>query len=263
MTSSFGLGRYAAGSAKLQKRFSHGLSFQSAYVWSHALADGNTPLSGDTSILNQTNYTASYASASWDIRHNFTTGFNFELPFGRGKHFGGNMNRFADLIAGGWQTNGSLTLRTGDAFTMSGTSCHGVWSKCMPDYVAGYSGSGNAAPPGGRTDNEYFNTANYTVAYSNQALGIATGGNVGLQTLTGPPTKTLDFSIFKIFKLTERVGVQFRGEAINLGNFAVLNNPDASLGDSKAFGGNGNFGLITSSVAGTERHLQFSLRMTF
>jgi hypothetical protein len=43
----------------------------------------------------------------------------------------------------------------------------------------------------------------------------------------------------------------------------VLNFPDLSLGDSKALGGNGNFGVITSSIAGTERHLQFSLRLAF
>ena len=133
----------------------------------------------------------------------------------------------------------------------------------MPDYVAGYSGSGNAAPAGGRTTNEWFNTANYVEAYSNQALGIATGGNVGLQTLTGPPTKTMDFSLFKDFRITERFAMQFRGEALNLGNFAILNSPDASIGDSKAYGGNGNFGVITGAAVGTERHVQFSLRLRF
>jgi hypothetical protein len=263
MTSSFGVGNYAAGSVKVEKRFSHGLQFLASYVWSHALANGNTPLSGDTSILDQTNYSSSYTSASWDIRHSFTTAFNYELPFGRGKRVGGSMNRAADLVAGGWQINGILTLRTGDAYTMSGTSCHGVWSKCMPDYVQGFSGNGNAAPAGGRTPNEWFDTGNYTAAYSNQPLGIATGGDVGLQTLTGPSTKTLDFSIFKNFKLTEKFNLQFRGEAINVGNMTVFSNPDANLGDSKAYGGNGNFGVITSSVAGTERHLQFSLRFWF
>jgi len=263
MTSSFGVGNYAAGSVKLEKRFSHGIQFLTSYVWSHALADGNTPLSGDTAILNQTNYTASYTSASWDVRHSMTTAFTWELPFGRGRHFGSSMNKAADAFVGGWQFNGILTMRTGDAFTMSGTSCHGVWSKCMPDYASGFAGNGNAAPSGGRTPNEWFNTANYVVAYSNQAAGVATGGDVGLQTLTGPPTKTLDFSIFKRFNLTERFNVQFRAEAINMTNFAVLSNPDASLGDSKTYGGNGNFGVITSSVASTERHLQFSLRLVF
>jgi hypothetical protein len=52
-------------------------------------------------------------------------------------------------------------------------------------------------------------------------LGIATGGDVGLQTITGPPTKTLDFSLFKNFRITERFAVQFRGEAFNLGNFTT------------------------------------------
>jgi len=263
MTSSFAFGNYDAGSAKLEKRFSHGLQFLAAYVWSHALAVGNTPLSGDTSILDQTNYSTSYSSASWDIRHSFTTSFNYELPFGRGKQFGTNMNRAEDAIIGGWQMNGILTLRTGDAYTMSGTACHGVWSKCMPSYVSGFSGSGNQAPPGGRTPNEWFNTANYTEAFSNQAAGIADNGNVGLQTLTGPPTETLDFSLFKQFNVTERVHVQFRAEALNITNFAILNNPDASLGDSRQYGGNGNFGVITGSAVGTERHVQFSLRLFF
>ncbi len=263
MTSSFGLGRYAAGSVKIERRFSHGLQFLTSYVWSHALANGNTPLSGNTSILDQTNYTASYTSASWDIRHSLTTAFTWELPFGRGRHFGNNMNKVADAVVGGWQFNGILTLRTGDAYTMSGTNCHGVWSKCMPDYASGFAGNGNEAPSGGRSTAQWFNTSNYVVAASNQAAGLATGGDVGLQTLTGPPTKTMDFSIFKAFRFTERVALQFRGEALNLSNFAVLGNPDASLGDSKVYGGNGNFGTITSASVGTERHLQFSLRLSF
>ena len=58
-------------------------------------------------------------------------------------------------------------------FTMSGTDCHGVWSKCMPSYIPGFTGSGNEAPSGGRTPNEWFNTANYVEAFSNQADGIA------------------------------------------------------------------------------------------
>jgi hypothetical protein len=224
---------------------------------------GNTPLSGNTSILDQTNFSSSYASSPWDIRHNLTSGFNYDLPFGRGKKFGANINRVADAIVGGWQVNGVLTLRTGVPFTLSGTSCHGVWSKCMPDYVSGYTGNGNTAPAGGRSANQYFDIGNYAVAFSNQAAGMATGGNVGLQTMTGPPTKTMDFSIFKNFRLTERVHVQFRGEAINLGNFAILGLPDGNLGDSKAVGGNGLFGAITSAAVGTERHVQFALRLNF
>ena len=264
MTTSFGYGNYAAGSAKVEKRFSHGLQFLAAYVWSHTLANSGTPLSGSSNLnpISNTDWSTAYSSASWDIRHSMTTSFNYELPVGKGKAFGAGMGRAADAVVGGWQINGILTLRTGAPITMSGI-CHGVWNRCLPDYVPGYTGNGNSVPAGGRTPNEYFDTSVYTQAYSNQALGIATGGDVGLQTLTAPPTKTLDFSIFKEFKFTERFSMQFRGEAINLTNFTVLSQPDVSLGDSKIYGGNGNFGVITSSVAGTERHLQFSLRLKF
>jgi hypothetical protein len=264
MTSSFGFGNYAAGSVKLEKRFSHGLQFLTSYVWSHALADSGTPLSGSSNLapISDTNYATAYSSASWDIRHSMTTSFNYELPFGRGRQFGANMNRMEDAVIGGWQINGILTLRTGQPITMTGI-CYGVWNRCMPSYASGYSGNGNTPPPGGRTANEWFNINDFVEAFNNPAAGIATGGDVGLQSITGPPTETLDFSIFKQFKVTERVSAQFRAEALNLFNTPILNEPDVSLGDSKAYGGNGMFGVITSSVAGSERHIQFSLRLAF
>jgi hypothetical protein len=264
MTSSFGYGNYAAGHAKVEKRLHKGMYFLASYVWSHALADSGTPLSGSSNLapIVEDNYATGYSSASWDIRHSFTFAYNYDLPFGRGRSFGSNMNRAADAIVGGWQINGILTLRTGVPVTMSGI-CHGVWNRCLPDYATGYTGNGNTPPPGGRTPNEWFNINNYQEAFANQAAGIATGGDVGLQNITGPPTETLDFSLFKQFNFNERFHMQFRAEALNITNFAVLNTPDVSLGDDKAYGGNGNFGVITSSVAGSERHIQFSLRFFF
>ncbi len=50
MTSSFGYGNYAAGSVKVEKRFTHGLQFLTSYVWSHALANSGTPLSGSSNL---------------------------------------------------------------------------------------------------------------------------------------------------------------------------------------------------------------------
>ncbi len=241
---------------KLEKRFSHGLQFMTSYVWSHALANSGTPLSGSSNLapISQTDWATAYSTASWDIRHSMTTNFNYELPLGRGKKFGGNMNRAADAIAGGWQVNGILTLRTGSSHprwrapvvTAFGAAACPITLPDIPEMA-------NSAPAGRTHPNEYFDINAYTVAYSSQAAGIATGGNVGLQTITGAPTKTLDFSIFKSMRITERFRVQFRAEALNLTNHTVFSQPDVSLGDSRALGGNGNFGVITSSVAGTER----------
>jgi hypothetical protein len=274
-TSSFGYGNYAAASAKLEKRFSKGLQFLTAYTWSHALANSSTPLSGATNFgsPDPTNLASAYSSAGWDIRHSFTTSFNYELPFGKGKQFGSNMNRFADYAVGGWQTNGILSLRTGQPFTIAGTACQGNWGRCLPDLVPG-GGNPNAAPAGGRSpgpNGMWFNTSAVQVAYQNPVTGVYTGGNLGLQSNTGPPTRTLDFSIFKDFKFTERIKMQFRAEAVNLANTPQFSTPDASLGDAKlaatattpAVNGNGNFGKVLGANVGTERHVQFQLRVQF
>jgi hypothetical protein len=257
LSASNGFGNYAAGSVKIEKRFSHGLQFLTSYTWSHALASNLTPLSWSNGwgIPDDTNWNSGYSSAPWDIRHSFTTMFNYELPFGKGKQYGAHMNSVANAIVGNWHTNGILTLRTGAPYTISGTSCQGVWSHCAPDAVSGY--TAGQAPPGGRNPNEWFDINAYKVA------APLTGGNLGLNSNNGPPTRTLDFSIFKDFVLSERFRVQLRGEAFNLANTPVYSQPDNSLGDSKALGGNGKFGMITSSVTGTERHMQFALRMTF
>jgi hypothetical protein len=255
MTLSNGFGNYAAGTVKLEKRYSNGLQFITSYTWSHALADSGTPLSGGANfgVPYAPNQGSAYASAAWDIRHSFTTGFNYDLPFGRGKQFGGNMPKIADIIVGQWHTNGILTLRTGQPFSFNGTSCQGVWNKCSPDIVPG--NTANEAPSGGRTANEWFNINAYEVA------APLTGGDLGQAAGTGPPTTTLDFSTFKDFALTERFKMQFRGEFFNFFNTPIYGQPDASLGDLKSLGGNGNFGVITT--ASGERHIQFSLRLSF
>ena len=249
-TSSFGFGNYDALNVVFEKRYSRGLQFHAAYSWSHAMADSATPLSGSSNIGTPSprNFASEYSSASWDIRHNFTFAFNYDIPFGRGRSYGANMNKAFDTIAGNWHMNGILTLRTGVPYTIAYNGCQGYWGRCEPDLVSG--ASPNAAPSGGRTPGQWFNTANFVPP------APLTGGDLGLQTQTGPPTRTMDFSLFKDFPITERFRVQFRGEAINIANTPQFNIPDASLQDAA-------FGKITSTQAASERHIQFALRFSF
>ncbi len=249
-TASFGVGNYNALTAKLEKRFSKGLQFITAYTYGHALADTGTTLSGSQGFYTKDplNTISNYSSAAWDIRHNFTTGFTYELPFGRGKAYGSSMNKLVDGLFGGWQTNGILTLRTGNPYTIYASGCQGVWAGCGPDLVSGM--NPNAAPAAGRTPSEWFNTAAVT------APAALTQGDLGLQTNYAPPTRTLDLSLFKDFRFTERFLMQFRAESFNLANTPQFNTPDSGLGDAK-------FGQVTSTQTGSERHIQFSLRLQF
>ncbi len=251
-TASFGVGNYEAMTASLQKRLASGLQFQAAYTYGHALANSGTTLSGSNGLYNidPLNYNRAYTNASWDIRHNFTTAFNYEIPFGRGKQYGANMNRAVQTIAGNWQVNGLLSLRTGQPYTIYASGCQlesGAEAGCGPDLIAGHP---NDAPAGGRTPSKWFNTANFGPP------SPLSQGNLGLQTNYGPPTRTLDFSIFKNFAFTERFALQFRAEGTNIANTSQFSIPDQGLQDA-------NFGKVTSTQAGSERHIQFQLRLQF
>lgn len=249
-TASFGFGNYDAMTARLDKRFSNGLQFISSYTWGHALANSGTTLSGSSGFgyRDNTNISTSYSNAAWDIRHNFTTGLNYEVPFGRGKKFGANMNRAVDIVAGGWTLNTILTFHTGQPFTVRSNGCQGVWASCYPDLVPGK--DPNAAPPGGRRPGEWFDVSNFLPPAS------LTQGDLGLQTNYGPSTRNVDFSIAKYFRFTERYKLQFRGEAFNLANTPQFGLPDQNRQDP-------TFGKITSTAAGSERHIQFALRLEF
>ena len=255
-TASNGFGNYDGMTVKADKHFSDGLLVSAAYTYGHALANSGTTLGGSTGFSNweNTNLALNYSSAAWDIRHNFVANFVYDIPFGKGKKFGNNINPVVNAIAANWQINGILTLHTGNPFTLQSGGCVGIWATCFPILVPGK--NPQAAPAGGRTPNEWFDTsAVIPIGTLPSPLNI-TQGNLGLQSNTAPGIKTLDFSIFKDFVLTERFKFQFRAEGTNAFNTPQFNTPDNGASD-------GNFGKITSTQAGTERHIQMSLRFMF
>jgi hypothetical protein len=167
------------------------------------------------------------------------------------------MNPVLQGILGNWEANGIASFRTGQPFTIRSNGCLGVWNDCQPDLktVATVAPvypvpDPNAAPPGGRRPAEWFDTSNFV------APAPLTGGNLGLQTNYGPPTRTVDFSLAKEFLLTERFRLQFRAETVNLGNTPQFSLPDNNRQDT-------NFGRITTTQSGSERHIQFQLRLSF
>jgi hypothetical protein len=249
-TASFGYGNYAGMTAKFEKRHSTGLQFLTSYTYGHALANTGTTLSGSGGfgIPNPRDYGSGYSTAAWDLRHNFVTSFVYELPFGRGKRYGTDMGRALNAVAGNWQVNGILTLHTGAPFTLRWNGCQGQWNACRPDLVSGK--NPNDEPTGGRTPELWFDTSAVTQA------APGTGGNLGLQSNHEPGIKTLDFSIFKDFAFTERWRLQFRTEGTNIFNTPQFGRPDNNLQNTA-------FGRVTSTRAGSERHIQMALRLQF
>lgn len=253
LTSTFGVSNYNAFTAKFEKRMSHGMTMVSSYTWGHTFANTGTTLSGSSGfgIFDITcGFACEYGNAAWDIRHRSVTSFNYDLPFGRGRTFGNNLSKVADIFVGGWQTNGILTFSTGQPFTHRSANCIGSFSACRPDAVAGKHPM--AAPAGGRTPDQWFDVT----AMQNAVAG--TGGNLGPQMGFGPGIAALDVSMFKTFNVTERVRVQFRSEWLNM-----TNTPRFAVGSLGITQGAGNFGRINATLPGTARNVQFALRLMF
>jgi hypothetical protein len=252
----FGQSFYNGFIARLERRQRAGWSYVLSYTFGHALADTGTTLSGSPGFgfRDITRISAEYASAAWDIRHRFVYSTNYDLPFGRGKRFGAGWNRGLNVVAGNWQINGVLTLSTGPPFTLGtrnySCGCGNTGSGVRPDLVPGKNPQN--APAGGRTPDRYFDTS----AVTDPARG--TFGNIGNNTNYGPGLRNVDLSLFKDFRLTERFRFQFRAEAFNLSN-----TPQFDVGTINRTQGETSFGRIAGTLSGTERHVQFALRLMF
>jgi hypothetical protein len=254
-TSSFGRSSYHGLALKLEKRFSSGMTYTASYTWGHALADTGTTLSGSTGfgVRDITcGFRCEYSSAAWDIRQRFTYVINYELPFGQAKKFGSGVSRGLDAVIGGWQVNSIVSFSTGQPFTLSTRGAIGSFNgtNVRPDVAPGKDPF--AEPAGGRTPDQWWDTT----ALTNPAPG--TYGNLGNQTHYGPGIRNLDFSLFKNFTLTERFRLQFRNEYFNL-----TNTPRFSVAGVGNTHGDGNFGRVTQTLPGSQRYIQFALRLQF
>jgi hypothetical protein len=237
--------------AKLDKRFSHGLSFLMAYTWSKSI-DGASVFFGSgangTTIFPQDNYNlkAERGLSDFDIRQRLSWSFLYELP---------NLRALPKVLGDGWQLGGILSLQTGQPFSvLTGSDNSGTGlGNDRPDLI----GDPNAGP---HTVSRWFNTAAFT---PNAAL---TFGNAGRNIVTGPGFHNFDFSVVKNTHFRERVNAQFRAEFFNITNhpnFALPANILAAPNFGTLFqtpdAAQNNVGL----GSGGPRLIQFALKLSF
>jgi hypothetical protein len=117
-----GVSTYNSLQAKVEKRYSHGLTFLATYTWSHALDDASDAGGLFTAIGNRQPalipYIDELTNSVFDIRNRFTINGNYELPIGRGRTFLSNSSRWLDEIVGGWSSSLTYAAQTGTPFTV-------------------------------------------------------------------------------------------------------------------------------------------------
>jgi hypothetical protein len=190
----------------------------------------------------------------------------YELPFGRGKHWGHDWSRPVEIALGGWQFNGIYTLASGLPFDLSEGG--GSQGTIRPDIIA------KASVNPGNLD--YINTSSFVASPAtlytdgtSQSISFDRPGTAGRNILIGPGLSNLDFALFKNFHITERINASFRVQFYNITNTPHFGQPNASIGNyglnagALVFNPNSNFGQITSVLPSSNREGELGLRITF
>ncbi len=231
---------YHSFQANLAKRFSSGFQMGAAYTYGKGLGYNDD----QGRFVNNIDIHANYGPSSYDRTHMLNVTHIYELPFGHGKKYlsTGPLSQ----VFGNWQLNGILRVVSGTPIniTASGGPCNCPGNRnnyadaLYPTTILGGLGPGQL----------WFNKAAFAAPAPNRF------GNVGRDSVRGPGSKTYDFSVFRIFPIAEKIRFELRGEAFNLTNTPVWDNPNGSVSS-------GSFGQSRS--ASGQRQIQLGARLRF
>jgi hypothetical protein len=228
----------------LDKRFAHGFGLSTNFTYGHAI--DNAPCRGGCKPgntagpfpLSSTNLRLDRSNSDLDLRLRWIVMATYAPSF----HWNGN--RFTGALVNNWQFNGILDIQTGATFTVENSSARAnTGSGDRPNLV------GNPYDIK-RSINEWFDVN----AFAPQPL--YTLGNVGRNSMYGPPLKQLDLSAFKDIKLRETKSLQLRAEFFNILNHPNFGLPGVDLGTS-------TFGVISDTGNYLSRNVQFAAKFVF
>lgn len=271
-TASSGMMNYNALQTTFRQRLNHGLQFTANYTLSKSMTNSigffgvNTVSNNSAYAANPRNNSLEYGPAGTDARHNLNFNMTYELPFGRGKQFGNQMNRFVNEIAGGWKVAVTGFAYTGFPTTIvSNNNNSGVGSQqqrmikirslSLKDRsVQRWFGTDASATSCSTFVAGTVNVVdNGTCAYIQPANGTISPQRPATERVPG--FRQFDASAFKDFSITETQKISFHVDASNVFNIASYGNPDRTAQ-------NATFGQITTTRSGP-RLLQLSAQYTF
>jgi hypothetical protein len=252
---------YNALLVRFQKRASHGLSFEGNYTWSKAT--DNSSYGANSFIFfggsglgfpqDMNNLGAEHSVGANDTRHRFVLATVYDLPVGRGRWMGNDMNRIVDGFIGGWSLNTLLTLQTGQPVPFGMASPRLTDGTQRPNIICN--------PRTGLSLHDVAISTDPNASYFNAACltdpGDQIAGNAPRfsDNARGPGIRNLDLGIFKDFPIREGMKAQVRAEFLNFTNTPRFATPSSFQGDSF-------FGKVTA-LANLPRRVQMGVRFEF
>ena len=236
---------YDAGYVNVRRKYSHGLSFLANYTYSKNLTnapDFRSPM--DESAIPQNNSNlAAEKGPGCDVRHRFALSGVYAIP-------SWNRQDWTRLITQNWQFSTVYQIQSGMPFTISVFGDTANSGTVLGENPIRANATGQPIfGPGTRTASEWFNPAAFS------APPAYTFGDVGRNSVYGPPLRTLDIALVRSFRLTENASFEFRGEAFNVLNMVNLGTPNRYVNTPQ-------FGTITMAMT-PPRELQMSARVSF
>ncbi len=235
-----------------RQRMHKGVSLQATYTYGHSIDDASSVNGTGNSIAqNPNNLLAEESNSSFDIRHQLSGNFVYELPFGPNRAFlasGGAWSKVLD----GFNVSGTYAIRSGSYFTpqYSSSTCEvatGVDSSQRPDRVF------TQAIRGPHTVADWFNKNAFAAPLT--ANGSSCGyGTASRYSILGPGSKSLNASLSRTFSFPGDRSMETRVTAANVFNMVEYSGINTTLNSA-------TYGQITGANA--MRSLTFLARYRF
>jgi hypothetical protein len=244
---------YHAGQFRVERRFVHGFTFLTSYTWSKVIEE--------VSFLNESDTEYERRIGSDDIPHRLVISSIWEVPFGKGRKWGGD-NRIVDAFIGGWQIQGIYQYQSGRPIDLGARN---VYFNGDPSQLRANI-TGNTVDGTFNISGFYFTDAavqtNGVVDPAKQRADtrIRLANNIRtfpsrLTNFRRQPLNLWDLSVIKNFSITERVKFQLRGEFLNAFNHPQFGDPNTDPTSS-------NFGKVTGQN-NLPRNVQIGAKIVF
>ena len=244
---------------RFQKHEGKYLSFEGNYTFSKSQDNSSVGFNAFVGGLNLGNpqqldrLNNEYAISANDATHRFVLAVVLQLPVGRGRWIGSDMNRFLDGVIGGWSINTIITLQSGQPLPIGMAIPRLQDGNQRPNVVCDAVGSGISYHTAAATGQSLFNSSCFADP------GDQNPGNAPryFSDLRGDHLHNTDLSFIKEFAIREKMNLQIRAEFFNFTNTPRFAFPDLGYGSA-------TFGDVTATAPGsTPRLTQFGLRFQF
>ena len=245
--------RYHSLQVGINRPFKNGLMLKGAYTLSKARdmadEDGWVGLTWNHPLK----FADNFALGGFDRTHVFQMGFVYALPFLK------DNSHATGKVLGGWQLNGIFAKYSGSAFSIGGTNnalnCQGCGSVLI-------NVNGDPKPTGkvgSSTTDTYYDKSLFSQPTGTAKEGFGTSAR---NQFRRPPVWNLDLSLFKQFRISERIQPELRIEGFNVMNHVNWGAPVTGFTANNFLQftpGNAESGTNTPGA----RRLQIGLRLVF